>query len=586
MQFSFLQKRLQILYFFERYVTNTLRLGLLKDIIENGGSTEVFANYRDEDGSSIVGQTIYFFEKYLPLILRSSFEETIQLGKSSNVVASYRDEDGSGIQGDTIYFFERYEGPRIVAYPNQKGGVAGEDDIIFKGNVNFGGNNGVYNMQCYFVWIQPNGYEIDLTGAYSLVPNSRGNFEMDYSNSDDARGRMSIVARALYSNVDAPMQSSSFLFTDCIYYFKNSFNLYKSNSVNVTSNTDSITFTSQNTDGVVFFAEDDTTYFENYCFEFTVLDCSDWDAVLVCMDDFHYDERHSIPELIEREILSGDTIRIENVYEGQIVVYVNDEETQYNWSGGSRFGFEIPEGEHITLTDIMVYPWNDTISTIDLSIRDSQITQTGETCTLELSAYGQFDDLMKNVTLKLYKSNGSYVIVNTGNTGIGTYNYTGIGAGEVEFVAKAGLIESEPLEIYDYLFYDDCTSNKISSYTMLRCSLALDNNKLVATRSSSGYCYVELEPKGNSLNAYLGKTIQFDCDIFEASSNVRISIYQQVNDEWIGSSSNYRSGNSSQVIIADIDPSATRVRVRLDLRTLGANGTCKFKNFSVHPTWD
>ena len=162
------------------------------------------------------------------------------------------------------------------------------------------------------------------------------------------------------------------------------------------------------------------------------------------------------------------------------------------------------------------------------------------------------------------------------------FTYTGRGDGIHQLRARWNHLQSDVFELLDSLYYDNANSDKTASYTKSRCSLELGNNQLIATKTSAGDGYAEYRP--STVDDYIGNTIYFGCNILEATDGVRLSIYQQVNNSWSEVSpvhSDYvTSGNMN--ISADINQNATGVRIRLDLRNVGANGTCKFKDFKVY----
>ena len=99
----------KLIWFFERYIADSLTLSTSKDVSFIGDTVGVSALYVDPDGSPLPSKPVYFFERYAPLSVRASFTRPVlEVDETSTVSAVYRDEDGSGIAGETVYFFERY----------------------------------------------------------------------------------------------------------------------------------------------------------------------------------------------------------------------------------------------------------------------------------------------------------------------------------------------------------------------------------------------------------------------------------------------------------------------------------------------
>lgn len=169
------------------------------------------------------------------------------------------------------------------------------------------------------------------------------------------------------------------------------------------------------------------------------------------------------------------------------------------------------------------------------------------------------------------------------------HSYTGVGAGEIDVVASLdkpivdGSIVSETFVVLDTLYHDEMTSDTTNNYSKLSCSLVFNTDNLLATRTADGDCFIEIEPTGNLLNNHLGKTVKFECEIIQATANVKLRIFQLINGSWNFIESSAKSTGNLEISSASISNSATRVRYRLFLADLGTNGTCSFKNFRVYP---
>ena len=145
------------------------------------------------------------------------------------------------------------------------------------------------------------------------------------------------------------------------------------------------------------------------------------------------------------------------------------------------------------------------------------------------------------------------------------------------------MYQSKTYETLDCLYNDDATSDTTNNYSKLSCSLVFNTDNLLATRTADGDCFIEIEPTGNLLNNHLGKTVKFECEIIQATANVKLRIFQLINGSWNVVESSAKSTGNLEISSASISNSATRVRCRLFLADLGTNGTCSFKNFRVYP---
>lgn len=170
--------------------------------------------------------------------------------------------------------------------------------------------------------------------------------------------------------------------------------------------------------------------------------------------------------------------------------------------------------------------------------------------------------------------------------------YAGAGVGKLNVFASLdnpltnSSVQSEPYSILDALFYDSMASDTSSSYTKTDCTVAFDTNKLVATRTGSGECYIQKSFTSTALAPLLGNSIRFECDVVGADANVRIMVYQKVNGAWSSITSNNTQEGTLTLPMMDkgwlIDSNATEVRIRLYLGDLSVNGTCSFKNWKLY----
>ena len=152
---------------------------------------------------------------------------------------------------------------------------------------------------------------------------------------------------------DDSFQSQTIEILDCLYYFTNTYTAYKNNSITVNPKTSSIEFTS-NGSGLVYLHTDGSTFLHgNYAFEFKLIDFSTTNINIRCSNSVSTSLQRPLSDLGAEE---GDTIRVEN--NGTTVYfYVNDVQTVTRSNNGTiRYGFSIPNGATIEVTDMKIYP--------------------------------------------------------------------------------------------------------------------------------------------------------------------------------------------------------------------------------------
>jgi len=143
------------------------------------------------------------------------------------------------------------------------------------------------------------------------------------------------------------------------------------------------------------------------------------------------------------------------------------------------------------------------------------------------------------------------------------------------------MFQSETFVLIDALYNDTVSSDTSTSYYANNCTLSFSNDKFVITRSANGQCHINLLTSVLSLSSLVGKSLKFECDILEATANVRVQIYQQVSGSWSNVNSSYTT-NGTVSVQADTDANATAVQFRLDCSNLGTDGTCSFRNFKIY----
>ena len=152
------------------------------------------------------------------------------------------------------------------------------------------------------------------------------------------------------------IQSEIYEVLDCIYYITNSFDLYKTSAVTVTPNTDSVTFSASGGNGFVYLIPSDSSilYYEgNYAFEFKLINHGTGIGIR-CGNTSSSSRQFSIDNY---SIEDEDIIRLAN--DGSKVrLWINGtEQTSTTSNNGTiRYGFNIPDGESITVTDMKFYP--------------------------------------------------------------------------------------------------------------------------------------------------------------------------------------------------------------------------------------
>ena len=104
----------------------------------------------------------------------------------------------------------------------------------------------------------------------------------------------------------------------------------------------------------------------------------------------------------------------------------------------------------VTFKDMEVLNKNENVLILDGS---SNVIQSGDVVTMEGRLYKN-GVLAKNTVLDVYKNGAMVGTVNTGSTGVASYNYTGLGVGETEFYFKYGSFVSETYSILDGTFFD------------------------------------------------------------------------------------------------------------------------------------
>lgn len=147
-------------------------------------------------------------------------------------------------------------------------------------------------------------------------------------------------------------QSETYEVLDCIYYITNTYDLYKTSAITVTPNEDSVTFSASGNYGLIYLNTDNSFRTGNYCFEFKLVDFSSDTIDVRCDNSSSSSLSRSLSILGANE---GDVIRAEN-NGTNVIFYVNDEQVATRSNNGTiRYGFRIPDGESITVTNMKFY---------------------------------------------------------------------------------------------------------------------------------------------------------------------------------------------------------------------------------------
>ena len=95
------------IHFYE-VVTPTLTVSATADIIQSADTVDISAEYKDEDGSIVIGETVHFYEKYEPTSLEvSATPNPLQVGDDTDISATLKDSDGSRVVGEKVYFYKK-----------------------------------------------------------------------------------------------------------------------------------------------------------------------------------------------------------------------------------------------------------------------------------------------------------------------------------------------------------------------------------------------------------------------------------------------------------------------------------------------
>ena len=99
--------------------TGELSLFSNSSIIQSSETAELSA-YLSRNGN-VAGETVYFYEKYEPTLNLTADKSIMQTGDTLDLKAKLKDEDGSLVKGETVYFFKSDDVYEEIAAWNESG---------------------------------------------------------------------------------------------------------------------------------------------------------------------------------------------------------------------------------------------------------------------------------------------------------------------------------------------------------------------------------------------------------------------------------------------------------------------------------
>lgn len=175
----------------------------------------------------------------------------------------------------------------------------------------------------------------------------------------------------------------------------------------------------------------------------------------------------------------------------------------------------------------------------------------------------------------------------TDENGEATITYTGTGAGKLNIVAESGTFLSETYEVVDAIYYDTCTMDTSSRYsvnTSVGNSIGfVDNSLRLQVGSSNRYVAADTNQSAFTLSDYTGKSIRFKVDV-NPSRSCALQIVQVVDGQNQVTTSDYVNSQSTISIDASIDENATRIQFRVLANGTGATtgDTVNINNWTIY----
>lgn len=194
-------------------------------------------------------------------------------------------------------------------------------------------------------------------------------------------------------------------------------------------------------------------------------------------------------------------------------------------------------------------------------------------------------------------SNGIAKLDHDANGNEISHSYTGVGAGEVDFIASTDApsdisessFQSETYPVLDCILLDDCSSDTTSNYYIKDTSgtsLAFTNGALVLTAGTSDR-YTNIGTSNgitSDLSRFKGQKLRFEIDATSITGKARVSIMEYGNG---GFTQQVNSTYTSDIGAISIDlPNAVSdncTRLYLRVQVENTNDSVTFKNLRVYP---
>ena len=245
----------------------------------------------------------------------------------------------------------------------------------------------------------------------------------------------------------------------------------------------------------------------------------------------------------------------------------------------------------VTFKDMEVLNKNENVLILDGS---SNVIQSGDVVTMEGRLYKN-GVLAKNTVLDVYKNGAMVGTVNTGSTGVASYNYTGLGVGETEFYFKYGSFVSEPYSVLDTLAYDkgildDPQTNDIYSRTS-SITRSSDGTGTVFSNSDWNNCFILNGSSQDWSNS--GLAVEFEVLSLTGSGESRFTVNDGSSKHTTLKNTGTHKFTISNGVIkyfvggtqvgSDVSYDNTVSTVKLILINTNSARAMKFKEFKVYP---
>ncbi|WP_296887215.1 hypothetical protein [uncultured Methanobrevibacter sp.] len=248
----------------------------------------------------------------------------------------------------------------------------------------------------------------------------------------------------------------------------------------------------------------------------------------------------------------------------------------------------------VTFKDMEVLNKNENVLILDGS---SNVIQSGDVVTMEGRLYKN-GVLAKNTVLDVYKNGAMVGTVNTGSTGVASYNYTGLGVGETEFYFKYGSFVSETYEILDCIWYDPLTETPLkNNWYSTNLNLNTDSDGTLITNNSSNNLYFKPYPSNADLMLDTPYVIEFTVKSISGSIQPQI-IGSGVSNGWIQDEGNgthrleiqadsqvhkFKSENSDTYVTKSDFNQVTLTGQSFARLLIASNSSVKLNDFKIYP---